>query len=1029
MKKFRIISLILVLAMLLMAVPAVQAQGNSQQNVLDEIPYTDYDSTIAPYNYTSMELYTADNAPTEIAGFTGYAMKLTGSGGGIGITLDFSDQHIPLSKILTLNIRVFYPEKTNQVRVTANKGGAYALQHGKDAAYAGTQWQELKIAGDKLAYNGYINSSGELGKFCLLVRLTDNNENSFYIDYVTVTTTDDIKDEIPYTPNDIADLSAYIGNPAEFYTESEAAAAGVPAGYSGYVIKVTNKNQTGLALDYTDQHIAASDIKAIDFRIYYTASEIKSDGIRLRDTSNSWIMYAPVAAGQWQTLHIEDSTTINKLCTNGELGKFALCFRFSSDTAAYTCYVDCVSVTRYSEVKEEIPYTDSNVPDFDAYVGTMNIYNELSGPDAGVPAGYSGYVMKLTRAYGVGITLDYTDKNIARSDIQSISFRIYYETGAVKSDGVRVKEDSSGSHWGLYAPSEPGQWTTLTLTNSSKDSEGNNLFDKLCPSGILGKIGLCFRFNDNTTTYTCYVDSVTVKLWGDVKDEIPFTTNDIPDFTQYVSTTLNDFYDETTGAAAGIPAGYTGYVLKLTGTNQTGMAFDFTDKNIARADLLSIEFRVYYPDGLVQSGNGLRVKENTSGVTWALYPPSDPGKWTTLTVTSSDTDTQGNNLFDKLCPSGILGKVGLGFRLTGTGSCYVDYVRVNVKIPVSYDDVKAEIPYVTNDVPDFTQYVSSPLNDVYTEANGAAAGVPAGYTGYVMKLTNSAATGLAVDFTDQQIPLSVINAVNIRMYYPDAIKEDTDAPGIRLKYNQSGTTWKLYHPENPGQWTVLSVTDRSVLAKLCDGDGYLSKFALGFRFNDSVSHSCYIDYVSVDIKPDDGVAPVVTYNGPTDITTSANKTFVINASAYDAYEERNIPIDYVWSSNPFDANNKLVEGVYTCTISATDYYGNKSAELVLNITVGPADTNAPVINFDVTEIYSIAGCAPVVNVSATDDYDDVTVEITWSVNALDARGRLTNGTHTLNLRAVDLTGNVAEKNVTVYAGAEFITTKPVEYES
>ena len=50
MKKFRIISLILVLAMLLMAVPAVQAQGNSQQNVLDEIPYTDYDSTIAPYN-------------------------------------------------------------------------------------------------------------------------------------------------------------------------------------------------------------------------------------------------------------------------------------------------------------------------------------------------------------------------------------------------------------------------------------------------------------------------------------------------------------------------------------------------------------------------------------------------------------------------------------------------------------------------------------------------------------------------------------------------------------------------------------------------------------------------------------------------------------------------------------------------------------------------------------------------------------------------------------------------------------------
>ena len=834
--------------------------------------------------------------------------------------------------------------------------------------------------------------------------------------------------------------NTYVYSSYNVYTSNDVP-ADVPDGYTGYVAKVVGGNGSGgFSVGFAGKHIAKADIAAITLRLYYTNTTytLKSTtdpGIRFySNNGTSWAYMAePDHPNEWTTVTITPQTkygnsyVLDLLCNDsGELGNFAIGFRC---TGTPTVYIDYLSVTLWDDVKDEIPFTTDYVLSFDTYIGNpMNVYTEDNGTVEGVPAGYTGYVMKLTNKNQTGVSLDFTDRHIARSDIQSINFRIYYEEGAVKSDGVRVKENISGSHWGLYAPVSPaGQWTTLTVTNSSKDSEGNNLLDKLCPDGELGKVGLGFRFGDSNS-HTCYVDYVSVTRWSDIKEEIPFTANDIPDFTQYVSSVLNDVYDEEGGAAAGIPAGYTGYVMKLTGTNQTGMAFDFSDKNIARADLLSIDFRVYYAAGIVQSGNGLRVKENTSGVTWALYPPSDPGTWTTLTVTSSDLDTQGNNLFDKLCPNGILGKVGLGFRLTGAGTCYVDYVRVNIKTTVNYDDVKVEIPYVTNDVPDFLQYVSSPLNDVYTEVNGAAAGVPAGYTGYVMKLTNSAATGLAVDFTDQQIPLSVINAVNIRMYYPDAIKEDTDAPGIRLKYNQSGTTWKLYHPENPGQWTVLSVTDRSVLAKLCDGDGYLSKFALGFRFNDSVSHSCYIDYVSVDIKPDDGVAPVITYTGSADIATTANKPFVINASAYDGYEERAIPIDYAWSSDPFDANGKLTEGVYTCTMSATDYYGNKSDDIVLNVTVGPQDTQAPVIGFDLTEVYSIAGCAPVINVSVTDDHDDVALQIIWSVNALDARGRLTQGDHTLTLRSSDLTGNTAEKVVNVHAGTEFVTTKPVEYE-
>ncbi|MBQ7699315.1 MAG: hypothetical protein IJT49_03110 [Clostridia bacterium] len=674
--------------------------------------------------------------------------------------------------------------------------------------------------------------------------------------------------------------------------------------------------------------------------------------------------------------------------------------------------------TKQSSVFDEIPYTTDYVPDFSSYVGDpMNIYTEETGAAAGVPAGYTGYVMSLYNVGQTGITVDFSDKKIAQSDIQSVDFRIYYGTGVVQAgNGIRVKYDQTGATWSLYAPDHPGEWTVLSVTDST-------VIANLCKDGYLGKFGLGFRFG-NGSTGTCYVDYVSVTLLSGVKDEIPYTAAEdyVPDFSSYAGNPMN-IYTEDTGAAAGVPAGYTGYVMSLYNAGQTGITVDFTDKKIAQVDIQSVDFRIYYGTGVVQAGNGIRVKYDQTGATWSLYAPDNPDKWTVLSVTDS-------TVIANLCKDGYLGKFGLGFRFGNgkTGTCYVDYVKVVVKTPIDYDDVKKEIPYVDNDVPDFSQYVSSALNDVYTEESGAAAGIPSGYTGYVIKLTNKDATGLAVDFTDQKIPLSVINAVNIRMYYPDVIKVHETEGGIRIKYNKPGTAWKLYNPEYPEQWTVFSITDRNVLANLCDENGDLSKFAVGFRFTDSAAHSCYIDYVSVDIKPNDGTPPVITYSGPTDIITTANKPFIINASAYDEYEERTIPIDYAWSGNALDTNGKLTEGSYTCTISATDYYGNRSDDIVLNVTVGPADTRAPVIEFDLTEIYSIAGCSPVINVSVTDDHDDVALQIIWSANALDARGRLTQGDHTLTLRSEDLTGNTAEKIVTVHAGAEFVTTKPVEYE-
>ncbi len=339
--------------------------------------------------------------------------------------------------------------------------------------------------------------------------------------------------------------------------------------------------------------------------------------------------------------------------------------------------------------------------------------------------------------------------------------------------------------------------------------------------------------------------------------------------------------------------------------------------------------------------------------------------------------------------------------------------------------VTDEIPYTVNDISGFTAYTYNAL-EIYTEEDGAAAGVPAGFTGYVMKLSHRDQTGIAVDFTDRRIPLSIVSALKIRIYYPSNTVQAGN--GVRITKYKSSDWAQLSAPDHPDEWTTLTVTDRSILQYLCSEDGNIGKFGFGFRFGNGNSGTCYIDYIIIETKPDDGVAPVLTYSGATEITTTAGKPFTVNATAYDEYEQRSVPIDYEWSEGALDADGNLTQGNHTCTVTAADYYGNRSEGIVIRLTVGEPDTAAPSIDFALTEIHTVAGCIPALNVTASDDRDEVKVEKIWSSGALDARGRLKEGAHTLKLRAADLTGNTTEITVTVYVTPEFETNKPVEYE-
>lgn len=318
--------------------------------------------------------------------------------------------------------------------------------------------------------------------------------------------------------------------------------------------------------------------------------------------------------------------------------------------------------------------------------------------------------------------------------------------------------------------------------------------------------------------------------------------------------------------------------------------------------------------------------------------------------------------------------------------------------------VKDEIPYTAHDAK-ISPYTCNKM-EIFTESD-AKNNVPEGFTGYVMKLTGvNSASGITVDFSDMEIPASVIKALKMRVYYPSVTKE------VRITID-AGLSWVLRcEAKKPGEWNDITL-DGSELSKLMNEDGNLGKFCFGFRYYDGNFNTLsYIDCVSVEYKNKDENPPVITYDGKTDITMTEGKPLVLNATAYDNDEQRDIRVNQVWSDGALDENGLPVKGSHVCYLTAKDGFGNR-AEIKLNVTVTDKDTEAPVIKFNCTEINTVAGCIPALKITATDNEDDVTVKQIWSSGAFDKSGKLTEGTHKLKLTSEDLTKNKTEMIITV----------------
>ena len=333
-------------------------------------------------------------------------------------------------------------------------------------------------------------------------------------------------------------------------------------------------------------------------------------------------------------------------------------------------------------------------------------------------------------------------------------------------------------------------------------------------------------------------------------------------------------------------------------------------------------------------------------------------------------------------------------------------------------NVKANKSMISLDSIPYTSYISGvSIYDGKVEnlsADEAAInGVPAGYSGNVMKVSSSNQRfGMTFDPTGLNIPTNLIEYISFRVY----MNVSTNA--LRIS-NVGADEWIVLANLTAGTWVDYTIkadgtgfSNSKKMNSLADENGNLGIFGIGTKY-ETKDYVFYIDSISIKLKDDDGKAPVLSYSGKTDIVTSCGKVFNPGITAYDELEDREVALVYDWSEGALDGEGKMLEGEHTCRVSATDYYGNTSY-IDLNVTVGPPDVSAPEIQFFTSEIYVPVGTFYRMALMAIDDYDNVDVIEEWSDGAIDLGGRLAEGVHTLTLTATDLSGNKTVKVVTVY---------------
>lgn len=315
------------------------------------------------------------------------------------------------------------------------------------------------------------------------------------------------------------------------------------------------------------------------------------------------------------------------------------------------------------------------------------------------------------------------------------------------------------------------------------------------------------------------------------------------------------------------------------------------------------------------------------------------------------------------------------------------------------------------------EYMTFGSSDIktYTAEEAEAAGIPDGYENEVFEIIQQSGgtnAGVFLDFEQEQLPISLIESLNFRIYIVPHANNTGSRPQARITDpTDVGNTW-IHQPDSTptpaGEWTTVEVAYNDKFDRISK-NGMLDKFEFGVRMN--AFSPVYVDSIQYVLKANDGVAPEIS--GADMVAVALGEPLPFEATAFDAQENRNVSVDYVWGEDVALNENGTPNAIgrYTLTLKAKDYFGNLATKTVM-VNVIEEDRVAPVIDLAFDTVKTTVGTKPMLDVTATDDSGQVTLTKTWSAGALDGRGRLTQGTHTWTLTAKDLFGNTTQKTVT-----------------
>ena len=308
---------------------------------------------------------------------------------------------------------------------------------------------------------------------------------------------------------------------------------------------------------------------------------------------------------------------------------------------------------------------------------------------------------------------------------------------------------------------------------------------------------------------------------------------------------------------------------------------------------------------------------------------------------------------------------------------------------------------------DYVAYGSTEVK-TYTAEEAAAAGVPAGYENEVLEIIGATSRGVLLDFSAQQIPMDMVEALEFRVYLGVSAGNTGNYPQIRIpKPYNAGSAWVFQeNAATPtGEWTTVTVPCTKANFSSLGENGILNKLELSVRSNATIAF--YVDSIRCVFKK-----PVINYTGTEPVSVSFGKSLYVPASAADAAGNA-LELQYIWEDGVALNENGTPKqmGTYTLTLKAIDSYGGVATK-TLTVEVVEGDDIAPEIALNFTEVKTMVGAKPMLTVSATDNNGNVTLTKAWSDGALDKCDRLTAGEHTWTVTAIDKFGNKATKTVT-----------------